>query len=85
MPAPAQRATQKPQEAGEEVPESLRRLMDMDGITAAQVRGIVAQVGYFPKDTPIMNYGTDFIEGMLVADWATVKRMILQAQEETPF
>lgn len=76
-----------PGEAGidEPVPDALRRLMDMSGITAREVREVVAKVGYFPVDTPIENYGEDFIMGMLVADWKVVESMIMEMREETPF
>lgn len=69
----------------EEVPTQLRQLMEHSGITAKEIRQIVAQVGYFPEDTPIMNYGMDFINGMLVADWKTVENMILVGRQPTPF
>lgn len=69
----------------EEVPTQLRQLMEHAGITTREIRQIVAQVGYFPEDTPIMNYGMDFINGMLVADWKTVESMILAGREPTPF
>lgn len=77
-----------PAQRGEPVPEALRRLMDTDGISAGEIRHIVAKVGYFPEDTPIENYGMDFIMGMLVADWGTVRDMILKERgnsEDVPF
>lgn len=72
----------------EPVPEELRRLMVMSGVTAREVREVVAQVGYFPVDTPIDNYGMDFIMGMLVADWKVVEHMIMEMRaqsDDTPF
>lgn len=83
--APPVSAPERPQEVDEPVPEELRRLMEMSGVTAREVREVVAKVGYFPADTPIMNYGSDFIMGMLVADWKVVEGMILQMRNETPF
>ncbi len=77
-----------PREASEPVPEALRRLMDASGISAAEIRHIVAKVGYFPEDTPIENYGMEFIMGMLVGDWNTVREMILAERgttEDVPF
>lgn len=72
----------------EPVPEELRRLMEMNGVTAREVREVVAKVGYFPADTPIENYGMDFIMGMLVADWEVVCGMIMEMRaqsDDTPF
>ena len=77
---------QKPQEEPDEpVPQPLRQLMDQAGVTAREIRRIVAKVGYFPEDTPIMNYGEDFITGMLIADWKTVESMILKERDDVPF
>lgn len=71
----------------EPVPEALRRLMEMSGVSAAEVRRAVARVGYFPEDTPIMNYGEDFIMGMLVGDWKAVEAVVqeMRENEDVPF
>lgn len=88
-PSPGGKVQEPPQQANngidEEVPTQLRQLMEHAGITAKEIRQIVAQVGYFPEDTPIMNYGMDFINGMLVADWKTVEQMIIAGRAPTPF
>ncbi|MGN0776034.1 MAG: ATP-binding protein [Candidatus Ventricola sp.] len=72
----------------EPVPEDLRRLMIMNGVTAREVREVVAKVGYYPVDTPIASYEEGFVPGMIVGDWNTVYSMILQMRSEsddTPF
>lgn len=87
-PAAAQRAPERRPEPDEPVPEELRRLMDMSGVTAKEVREVVAKVGYYPVDTPIANYEEGFISGMLVGDWKVVESMIMEMRaqsEDTPF
>lgn len=87
-PAAVQRAPELGSEPDEPVPEALRRLMDMSGVTAKEVREVVAKVGYYPVDTPIANYEEGFISGMLVGDWKVVESMIMEMRaqsEDTPF
>ena len=72
----------------EPVPEELRRLMVMSGVTAREIREVVAKVGYYPVDTPIANYEEGFVPGMLVADWKVVESMIMEMRankEDVPF
>ena len=79
-------APEMAQGADEPVPEELRRLMDMDGVTAEEIRRVVAKVGYYPEDTPIMMYEEGFVPGMLVADWPVVRSMIEEMRKnDTPF
>lgn len=52
-------------------------LMGRDGITEEEVQAVVARRGYFPADTPIHNYPTDFVNGSLVACWDKVKTAII--------
>lgn len=52
-------------------------LMQRDGITEAEVQGIVAAKGYFPIDTPIHNYPDAFVDGVLVSCWDKVKGAII--------
>lgn len=75
-------------EIDEPVPEELRRLMVMSGVTAREIREVVAKVGYYPVDTPIANYEEGFVPGMLVADWKVVESMIMEMRankEDVPF
>ena len=62
-------------------------LMEMDGITADEVRDAVAQRGYFPADTPLANLPDDFIRGVLIGAWEQVKAMIeeTRANGDLPF
>ena len=84
-PTETPRTPETAQDADEPVPEELRRLMEMNKVTAPEIRAVVAHVGYFPMDTPIMNYGDDFIRGMLIADWNVVVSMIEEMRDKTPF
>lgn len=77
---------QRPQEGAEPVPEALGRLMQMHGVSAQEIRAAVARVGFYPIDTTIMQYDPDFVNGMLIADWASVLDVVTQMRgEETPF
>lgn len=58
------------------IPKALADLMQADGITEQQVCDAVAKGGFFPVGTPIANYGEQFINGMLIAQWPTVKAII---------
>lgn len=58
------------------IPEQLKQLMIADGINPEQIQKAVGAIGYFPVDTPLENYGTDFILGRLVGSWDGVKRFI---------
>lgn len=56
---------------------ALYDLMTRDGITDAEIQNVVAKRGYFPADTPLHNYPTDFVNGSLVACWEKVKGAII--------
>ena len=58
------------------IPRALRDLMTADGITVQQIQAAVTKAGFFPDGTPIANYGEQFINGMLIAQWPTVKQII---------
>lgn len=70
----------------EEAPEELRRLMDMHGVTGAEIRAAVAKVGFYPADTPIMMYEKGFVSDMLIGDWNGVLSVVKELRSiETPF
>src|SRR5690625_3405328 len=81
-PAPEQQ-TQQPEPAVQEpqvetntvdpaIPQSLRDLMNTHGVSEQEIQVVVGKQGYFPMDTPILNYPTEFIEGVLVGAWEQV-------------
>ena len=45
-------------------------------MTEAQIRKVVASRGYYPEATPIKNYDSDFVTGVLVGAWPQVYNMI---------
>ena len=59
----------------------LQKLMEADGATEEDVRKAVAHFQYFPEDTAIIDYGAEFISGMLVAYWPEVKKTIDQIKD----
>ena len=64
---PATSATPEPN-----IPPVLADLMNLNGVTEAEIREVVAEKGYFPADTPISAYPSDFINAVLVAAWEQV-------------
>jgi len=52
-----------------DIPKAVADLMAIDGITAEEVQKVVFARGQFPADTPIQNYGDDFINGWIVPYW----------------
>ena len=82
---PMQTQQERPQEAfSEPVPEELARLMQMDHVSAEEIRLAVATVGVYPQDTPIADYEMEFVLGCLVADWAGVMKVV-NDNRKTPF
>lgn len=68
----------------EGLPKALTDLMEANHVTEEEIRMAVSHKGYFPLDTPIVNYGEDFINGCLIAAWDQVFA-IVQNIRETPF
>lgn len=65
---PSDPATNNSNES-EYIPKVLEDLMNADGITADEIKGAVASMGYYPIDMPIASYGDDFINGCIAAQW----------------
>ena len=66
------------------LPRALTDLMQANGVTEQEIRMAVSEKGYFPLDTPIANYGDDFINGCLIAAWDQVFE-IIKSIREVPF
>lgn len=66
------------------VPQALADLMAANNVTEEEIRTAVASRGYFPFDTPIANYGADFINGCLIGAWPQVFGIIQEARKD-PF
>lgn len=63
--------------------KALFDLMAKDDINRKQIQEAVAERGYYPLDTPIENYDTGFIQGVLIGAWDQLVMAILNAV--TPF
>lgn len=65
------------------VMKALFDLMEKDGINRLQIQKAVAARGYYPEATPIENYDTKFVNGVLIGAWDQLVWYILN--EEVPF
>lgn len=92
-PAPVQQPAPPPEfseftevcpEPPEGLPQSLRDLMKINGVSEADIRFAVAQKGYFPEAMPVTNYPPDFINGVLIGAWDQVYAMIVK-NKDLPF
>ena len=54
------------------IPKELADLMKMSKVTEAEIRQTCYDRGHYPVDTPIKNYDPNFIDGWIIAHWATV-------------
>ncbi|MPN11926.1 hypothetical protein SDC9_159235 [bioreactor metagenome] len=59
-----------------DVPPALLELMQANNVTERDIQTAVSKQGYFPIDTPISNYGEDFINGCLISAWEQVFNFI---------
>lgn len=62
------------------VPRALADLMRENDVTLDEIYEVVANRGYFPKDTPFRNYPPDFVEGVLIGAWSQVYDAIVAAR-----
>lgn len=75
------------QKLDERIPTALRDLMATNNVSEWDIQEVVAARGYYPSDTPIWNYDSDFINGVLVAAWEQVYGMVTEMwkKAEIPF
>lgn len=52
--------------------EELLKLMEINHVTEVELRKAVAAAGYYAEDTPINNYGAEFIDKALIGAWPQV-------------
>lgn len=71
----------------ERIPKVLRDLMEEKLVSEEEIQAVVADRGYYPRSTPILNYAPDFVSGVLVGAWGQVYGMIEKLREnyEIPF
>jgi hypothetical protein len=67
------------------IPPSLRDLMVQSQVSEEEIQVVVSQKGYYPQETPITNYDTGFIDGVLVAAWPQVFGMVQEFRKNLPF
>lgn len=71
----------------ERIPKALRDMMEEKLVSEEEIQMVVAERGYYPRSTPILNYDPNFISGVLVGAWPQVYGMIQKQREnyEIPF
>lgn len=69
-------AVQSPPENSPKLPKALTDLMESNNVSSADIQMAVAAKGYFPADSPIENYGNEFINGVLIGAWEQVYALI---------
>lgn len=67
------------------IPQSLRDLMIQNNVSETDIQVVVNQKGYYPLETPITNYDSSFIDGVLVGAWPQVFKMIQDFKDNLPF
>ncbi|MHA6258329.1 ATP-binding protein [Sporosarcina sp. CAU 1771] len=67
------------------IPKALQDLMIPNEVKEYEIQSVVSQKGYYPLDTPIINYDPSFIDGVLVAAWPQVFQMVIDFRESLPF
>ena len=58
--------------------QKLYDLMNESHVGEEKLRAVIADKGYYPKETPIENYDKDFISGCLIAAWDQVYAQICE-------
>ena len=85
-PQPVQQPAPQQPVVDPNIPPALADLMKADGIRDAEIRAAVAGMGYYPADTPISSYASDFIDGAIIGSWEQLKQYILsQIRDNLPF
>lgn len=87
-PVPQQTTVDKPTDntsLPETIPKALLDLMRENKVDPWDIQSVVAKRGYYPADTPIEKYDSQFIDGVLIGAWAQVFKMIQELREEIPF
>lgn len=67
-----------------DIPKPLRDLMITNQVEEWEIQLAVSNKGYFPRETPIANYGADFIQGALIDGWPKLFETIMN-DRDLPF
>lgn len=71
----------------EKLPKALRDLMDTNDVCEWDIQAAVSAKGYYPEGTLIQDYRQDFVQGVLIAAWPQVYKMIqeIKKKDAIPF
>ena len=67
-----------------DIPKALRDLMAENHVTEDELRDVIAQKGYYPRQTPFSKYDPKFVQGVLIAAWPQVLAAI-ELNRNDPF
>lgn len=67
--------------APEGIPKPLWDMMTAHNVEESEIQEAVASRGYYPQDTPIVNYDPNFISGVLIGAWDKVYELIKVIQQ----
>lgn len=81
-PSPTPGAAPQPMPV-KQIDPRVRALMDRDGITREQIEGLVKAKGWFT--CPMEEYPQDFVEQMLIGQWAAMAGSLLMNDPTLPF
>lgn len=65
--------------------QQLYDLMESEKVTVEEIQAVVADKGYYPRNTPIENYDNEFIQGVLIGAWPQVFSAIKENYRKMPF
>lgn len=74
-----------PVELNPNIPQALRDLMVQNNVSEEEIQVVVSKKGYYPMETPIVNYDPSFINGVLIGAWVQVYGMIEEFRKSLPF
>ena len=67
------------------LPQALLDLMKPNQVLETEIMYVVAQKGYYPGGTPIENYDSAFVKGVLIGAWPQVETAVLENRDDVPF
>lgn len=77
------RKMNNPEPSSDGIPKPLAELMIANGVLVEEIQKAVASRGYYPEDTPITNYDSSFVSGVLVGAWPAVFGMIKDIRQKS--
>lgn len=68
----------------DKLPKALADLMRVNNVSCRDIQWAVSDKGYYPIETPVENYDSQFIEGVLIGAWEQVFA-IIKEHNKLPF